>query len=239
MFLPKLNHVWVQAAPNFGTAKLPCHAFRSRTDECSCDVLPVLLHCWRLPVRLLRKKWTIVWNWAVFKIPVDWWVYLFVSVLSNTGNYHNPWEPCVELEPLKRCKGLVSMTDWEWIVMLLNAASKTKASAQWDGSHVWWKRSEMEKHSSWNHLKHLKTLVKDPKRDKQWNIAKDVHRFSPSNSFPFWIATTSSAAVAPVAAAGWMVPALSPIRWLWGYYLTAEAGPGRVDDAGKNHVKTE
>ena len=26
----------------------------------------------------------------------------------------------------------------------------------------------------------------------------------------------------PRWAAGWMVPALSPIRWLWGYYLTAE-----------------
>ena len=21
---------------------------------------------------------------------------------------------------------------------------------------------------------------------------------------------------------GWMVPALSPVRWLWGYYITAE-----------------
>ena len=216
-----------------------CHAMPSGAAQMSAVVTSFLSFCTAGVYQSgCWERSGPLWNWAVFKIPVDWWVYLFVSVLSNTGNYHNPWEPCVELEPLKRCKGLVSMTDWEWIVMLLNAASKTKASAQWDGSHVWWKRSEMEKHSSWNHLKHLKTLVKDPKRDKQWNIAKDVHRFSPSNSFPFWIATTSSAAPAPVAAAGWMVPALSPIRWLWGYYLTAEAGPGRVDDAG-NHVKTE
>ena len=98
----------------------------------------------------------------------------------------------------------------------------------------------MGKQSSWNDFKPFST------RSEKMNISKDVHRFSLSN----WVIKDCTVPVTQAAPApGWMVPALSPIRWLWGYYLTAEAGPGLwkgqpripqtwhwTENGGQNHV---